>query len=297
MRGRDVRHRLGIRHGSAPTAEASASRRTRCGRFLLLHIASQNKIGLFDANSADIPHYFPVQADTVFTAGMNKLITWSPSAGEVTRWDLLTRQKEISVPLTMPGKVTAFCMGSASDGPLVACTEQQFRLLEIDGFTALDIPDDERGQPIGQLANNNYWAGGAGRVCGRSGRLGMPNGVSTLVLDTERTKLTYQHQATFYVVPGPDGKHIEGISDGTDGPSDPTGRLAGHRAVVARQPHPRSGRSEAGREAAPVMKNSAELMAFVNQRTWSPATTMTFASCGLVRSSDFAFFSRLLRAG
>jgi hypothetical protein len=99
-------------------------------------------------------------------------------------------------------------MGSASDGPLLACTEQQFRLLEIDGFTALELPDDERGQPIGQLANNNYWAGGAGRVFGRSGRLGMPNGVSTLVLDADRAKLTYQHEATFYVVPGPDGKHI-----------------------------------------------------------------------------------------
>jgi hypothetical protein len=178
------------------------------GRFLLLHLASQNKIGLFDANSGDISHYFSVDADTVFTAGMNKLITWSPSAGAVTRWDLLTRQKEQTLPLTIPGKVTSFCMGSASDWPLLACTEQQFRLLEIDGFTALEVPDDERGQPIGQLANNNYWAGGAGRVFGRSGRLGMPNGVGAFVLDTDWTKLTYQHQSTFYVVPGPDGQHI-----------------------------------------------------------------------------------------
>ena len=36
----------------------------------------------------------------------------------------------------------------------------------------------------------------------------MPNGVSTLVLESDRAKLTYQHQASFYVVPGPDGKHI-----------------------------------------------------------------------------------------
>jgi hypothetical protein len=178
------------------------------GRFLLLHFAGLNKIGLFDASAAEIVHYFPAVADTTIAAGMTKLLTYAPSSGTVTRWDLLTRKQEKALPLKTAGKLTAYCMGSASEGPLLICTEKDFRFLEIDGFTTIAIPDDEAGRPITGLANNLYWAGAPGRVFGRTGVLGQPNGVSTVVLEGGRAKVHYQHWGTWYVVPGPDGKHI-----------------------------------------------------------------------------------------
>jgi hypothetical protein len=178
------------------------------GRFLLLHFAGLNKIGLFDASAAEIVHYFPAVADTTIAAGMTKLLTYAPSTGTVTRWDLLTRKQEKALPLKTAGKLTAFCMGSASEGPLLVCTEKDFRFLEIDGLTTIALPDDDEGRPITGLANNLYWAGAPGRVFGRTALLGQPNGVSTVVLEGGRARVHYQHWGTWYVVPGPNGKHI-----------------------------------------------------------------------------------------
>jgi hypothetical protein len=179
------------------------------GRFLVMHFPKQRKLGVFDVNEAKITWYVPVEDGAVyFAAGMSKLLVYLPSAGLMQCWDLLTHEREkIGKLAESPGKVEAFCMGSASAGPLLACWDGRGRLFDIDTFEPMPV-GEEGALPGGGLTGGNYWASADGRVFGHNGNWGMPNGVACTTLEEGKAKGAYEHWNSLFVQPGPDGKLV-----------------------------------------------------------------------------------------
>lgn len=184
------------------------------GRFLVLSFPKLHKLGVFDTNEAKITWYVPAAEEGVlFAAGMTKLMVYAPAANILQRWDLLTHEREKVGKLSFPaGRISAFCMGSASAGPLLACAVGDFgrggtQLFDINSFEALPI-GEEGTHPGGTLSGGPYWASADGRTLGHSGSLGMPNGVAAVSIQSGRAKGFYEHWGSWFVQPGPDGKYI-----------------------------------------------------------------------------------------
>ena len=59
-----------------------------------------------------------------------------------------------------------------------------------------------------RLEGGLYWAGATGRVFGHTGNYGQPNGVKTVVLEGSKVQQYGQHQSTWFVIPGPDDRHV-----------------------------------------------------------------------------------------
>jgi hypothetical protein len=125
------------------------------GRFLILLLPRQRQLAIFDVNEAKVVKYLPVAEDEVkFAAGMEVLVVAAPEAGVLQRWNLRTFQKEVTVPLPVPGRVTDLCLGSASAGPLLLCQNGMagqagqgrfldpvtFKVLERDGEANRSLP-------------------------------------------------------------------------------------------------------------------------------------------------------------
>jgi hypothetical protein len=77
-------------------------------------------------------------ADAKFAAGRDKLIVALPTSGVIQRWDLKTFEKDVTVAIPFAGRLTAICMGSNSDGPLLVCTEGNIPESE-SGWALMDI--------------------------------------------------------------------------------------------------------------------------------------------------------------
>lgn len=185
------------------------------GRFLVLHFAGVRKLGVFDVNEAKIVRYIAAAEDDVsFAAGMTKLLVYLPGARLLQRFDLLTGERERVGPAEFrDGKLEAFCMGHASAGPLlVSVAGQGAQLFDAETFQAMSLPAASGSfglaQAASRLEGGRYWAGATGRVFGHTGNYGMPNGVKTLVLTDGRVRQYGQHVGTWFVVPGPDDRHV-----------------------------------------------------------------------------------------
>jgi hypothetical protein len=106
-------------------------------------------------------------------------------------------------------KISAFCMGSASDGPLLISAEKGTSFYDINNFEQMGLPAGDGGPGQRQfLEGGFYWPSADGRVFGRCGNWGMPNGVATVILEGGQVKQFSEHWGTWYVQPGPDGRHI-----------------------------------------------------------------------------------------
>jgi hypothetical protein len=190
------------------------------GRFLVLHFPGARKLGVFDANEARIVRYIAVAEDDVhFAAGMTKLIVYLGGSRVLQRYDLQTGKRERQGVLDLPaGKIEAFCMGHASAGPLlIGVAGQGAQLYDPKSFGRIALPADDRGRgnpALLALEGGNYWAGATGRVFGHCGNYGMPNGVKTVVLDSTGVHKYGVHQGTWFVMPGPDDRHVYAAGHG-----------------------------------------------------------------------------------
>jgi len=179
------------------------------GRFLVMHFPKLRKLGIFDINEVRVSQFIPVsEADVQIAAGMSKLVVYLPGSNTVERWDLLTQQREFQGNLPGDrGKITAFCMGHASAGPLLICAERSgVRFHDLGTFE--EMPYSVNGQGLGQGPGALYWAGADGRIFGATSNLGQPNGVATLVIDGGKVQTQRQRWGTWFVQPGPDARHI-----------------------------------------------------------------------------------------
>jgi hypothetical protein len=186
------------------------------GRFLILHFPSTRKLGIFDMNEAKIVRYIPVPGDDVlFAGGMTRLVLYMSGSNVYRVHSLLTGEREKSGKLDLPaGKVEAFCMGYASDGPLLAgVANSGARLYDIRTFREIPLPSNAQNavfpdQTTRRLEGGLYWAGATGRVFGHTGNYGMPNGIKSVVIEGSKVQEFGEHQGTWYVMPGPDDKHL-----------------------------------------------------------------------------------------
>src|SRR5205823_5846704 len=97
------------------------------GRYLILYLPRLKKLAVFDANEARITQYVTLDEDNVkFAAGMNHLLVVLPGSKVIQRWSLATFERELATPLPVQGKVSAVCMGSASNGPLLLATNENY---------------------------------------------------------------------------------------------------------------------------------------------------------------------------
>jgi S1-C subfamily serine protease len=93
------------------------------GRFLILHLPQQRQLALFDANEGRVTKYLDMAEDRVcFAAGMDRLMVAYPGSGLLQRWNLMSGEKEATVPFREGGTMANLVMGSASSGPLLVCT-------------------------------------------------------------------------------------------------------------------------------------------------------------------------------
>ena len=90
------------------------------GRYLILHLPSEQKLAIFDANEGKVTRYIPAADDGVlFAAGLTKLMVVLPSTHIIQRWNLATGKREVAAKFPIKGVVRRLCMGSASHGPLL----------------------------------------------------------------------------------------------------------------------------------------------------------------------------------
>jgi hypothetical protein len=154
------------------------------GRFLVLHLPQQRKLALFDANEGRVVHYFPVPEDRIaFAAGARKLMVGLPGAGAVQRWDLFTREREVTAPLPGGAGLSAMAMGSASNGPLLI-VQQQDRfggagMLFLDVATLKQVDYEWKGRGDGAFLRAS--ADGT-TFAMRNGVGGEPHTVTTITL-------------------------------------------------------------------------------------------------------------------
>jgi hypothetical protein len=177
------------------------------GRFVVIHIPSLRQLAVFDTSTLKL-RYIPVAEEQVlFAAGMTHVLAYLPSAGLLQRYDLQTGKRDKSAPFEAT-KPTAFCMGSASAGPLLVRDEKKgVRFVDPATFEELTPPTDNRGYGFG-LGGALFWASADGRTFGHTGNYGMPNGVNITTIGQDKFTGASQHWGTSYVVPSPDGRRL-----------------------------------------------------------------------------------------
>ena len=126
---------------------------------------------------------------------MTRLVLYYPATGDLERWNLLVSRCERQAKLELAGKVGAFCMGSASDSPLLICGQDGFRsdvrFLDLETFERLTPPGKVDGW--GRLDGGGYWAGSSGRIFGHTGNHGSPSGVTASPAFVEKDARPFFH--------------------------------------------------------------------------------------------------------
>ena len=116
------------------------------GRFLLFGLPSVQKIALFDVNEAKVVHYFPTAGGTFhFAASMSKLIVAYPDTQILQRWDLLTRERDVSVKMPVEHDVHMVSPAPRWTATCFRCR----RLLQPrkNGRSFVDVDLQARGHP------------------------------------------------------------------------------------------------------------------------------------------------------
>ena len=179
------------------------------GRFLVFSFPNVRKLGIFDVNQAKLTQYIDLGGDKVyFAAGMNKLILYRSTSGVIQRYNFLTGAVEGEKKLQM-NSVSAFCMGSASEGPLLINATDGLHLLDIGTFDSV-LPAGVGSKTQGFGPNNHeYWASANGRLFAHRDRVSHPSGAATLVVEDDNRAMHYdQWWSVGYLTPSPDGKFV-----------------------------------------------------------------------------------------
>lgn len=171
------------------------------GRFLIFRLEGEKKLAVFDSSAAAVTHHLAIdEAGARFTAGMNCAVVYLPESGKLVRYNLLHGQEEARGPLD-EGKLTTFCMGSASDGPLLLVGKSnEVRLVNVRTLLGVELPFDRQGNAL--FEPGRYWAGANGRSFGFVGEsiLG-----SVRYYGETHIRSARKGPAPLYIQPGPDG--------------------------------------------------------------------------------------------
>ena len=176
------------------------------GRFIVLNLASERKIAIFDVNEAKVVKTLTVEDDAAsVAANLDKLII--AGAGKIERYSLDTFEKEGSVKLPAGQAGAVLLMGSATRGPLIGMVDGA------PGFLDPNTLKPAKGFTI-DVGPRTKWVEGATRISA-DGRVittynpgSSPQGHTAFV----RTGTTYKRLApdnndvSGHFYPGPDGR-------------------------------------------------------------------------------------------
>jgi ribosomal protein S27E len=183
------------------------------GRYLVLHMPRIRKLALFDVSEGKVVDYFPAADDNVFfAAGMRKLIVVLGTANVIQRWDLQTRQREVTAPNPINGVVRSITMGSASNGPLLVCADGANHgrppLGFVDPATLKVLPLQPQLGNGGFIGQIHLRASADGQVFGGWSTNQSPSGVHSMIVQGNQVRSYYEHDTRDHVVPSPDGRFL-----------------------------------------------------------------------------------------
>jgi len=179
------------------------------GNYLALHFKALRKIGVFDVRQRKLIGYVPVGDDNIeFAAGHDKLIVLSGDSGVISRYDLVTQERELTKTIDTGGNVSNFLLGSASNGPAIlgVGARHSSGALSVDLTTLDSSPIEIRGTR--GIAGSNVRTSADGSVFGVWQSSVSPSGLQTYVRTGNQWNSHYEHSSVGYVLPSADGKTI-----------------------------------------------------------------------------------------
>ncbi len=110
------------------------------GRYLMAHMPDLKKIAVIDVSTTKIKGYVPASDDqTLMAATRDKLLVVNVSQGVITRWNLASLKKEITVNSPFSGPIQSIAAGCAADGPAMVAWSQGTEQLDSVTLTFLDV--------------------------------------------------------------------------------------------------------------------------------------------------------------
>ncbi len=168
------------------------------GRYLILHLAREHKLAIFDVKEARVARYITLTDDNVkFTAGQDKIVMVLPDTNVVQRWDIAKGERDLAVPLALKGTVKSVCMGSASQGPIFVGVDDgpfpKASFLNLRSLKPEPIKMPERGIGLSDLGFVR--ASADGKTFTTWSPNTSPQGVNVLVLTGGELRASYQHES------------------------------------------------------------------------------------------------------
>jgi S1-C subfamily serine protease len=175
------------------------------GQYLFLHLPNLRQIAMFDVSEANVVHYFPAAEEVQFAAGATKLVVALGTANVIQRWDLASKERELSIPVS--GTVESLTMGSASEGPILVRGAKGFEFLDVASLKPLEMKYEKtfhiNSMPRGQ---SHIRVSANGQAFGAWTTSQSPTGIHTMTLKDRVVSGAYEHNSCPYVVPSADGR-------------------------------------------------------------------------------------------
>jgi hypothetical protein len=199
------------------------------GRYLLTELKTMRKLAVIDLVKRSVAGYLDLPADDVlFAAGAQKIVIAVPSLRQIQRYDLLSRQWELTAPLTSTKPITAVAMGAASHGPvLIGSGDEQGDQLVLRHLDTLQVRkmtvDGTRHVRFNEGVRVMASADGTVFACWNASH--SPTGLQLLVASGDKIMAQYSHLSVTFAAPNADGSSVfttSGIYD---------------RSLTANRPH------------------------------------------------------------
>ena len=182
------------------------------GRYLILWLKRLHKLAIFDVSTAQVVKFLSIEADDiVYAAGMRKLIVVLNDQQIIQRWDLVTFERELTLPVQQGMRLQSMAAASGTTGPVLVAGAD-LRVFFLDPMTLQKMDIEISSMP---------WVGGHAfsRVEVRAARNGsvftawVPgssiHGTYTITpVSNNKAETRFHRQWTNHAVPGPDGNLI-----------------------------------------------------------------------------------------
>ncbi|HEY1188298.1 MAG TPA: hypothetical protein VGE74_11610, partial [Gemmata sp.] len=184
------------------------------GRYWCLLLGDSKQVAVFDVNQAKVTKLFPVAGGKMrIAAGMSKLVVAYPDTGALTRFDLTTLTKEVTVQSPVE-KFDSVLLGSASAGPLFV----ERTPVDLQTFKALEEPG--RVGVGGRDHRTHLRISPDGHVFGSWSTAYLPSGVNVGTVGETAVKPFREHTSAGFVIPAADGTTVTAA-----GVYAPTGKM------------------------------------------------------------------------
>jgi S1-C subfamily serine protease len=185
------------------------------GRYLILLMPRLKQLAIFDTGEAKVVGYIPVAEDNArFAAGMDKVLVALPRARVLQRWDLATRERELTVPLPLKEQLARMAMGSASQGPLLisgntGVQSSEVVFVDVKTLKPIDMQFDADARRLVHADDKApVQASADGRVFTSYAPQSSPQFVQVMVVDGNRCRIYGNGDSVGHLSPSADGRYV-----------------------------------------------------------------------------------------